>query len=75
MGMRRAFIEYVHRLKQALAPGGSAATKPEPLVKILCDEAGWPQLVGFDPAAKHSKTELEHIIRAYLSKHYCAWHL
>ena len=72
MGMRRTFLEYVHRLKQALSSGGTAVGKPEPLVKIICDEAGWPQLVGFDPAAKHSKTALEDTIRAYLSKHYGA---
>ncbi len=74
MGMRRAFIDYVHRLKQALAASGGTAVKPEPLVKIVNDEAGWPELVGFDAAAKHSKTTLEDILRAYLSKHYGLFH-
>lgn len=69
MHMRRQLIEYVSSLHEALSAGNSgnnAAGK----VRIQCDDAGWPRLVGFDEQTKLSKDELEVIIRAYLNKHY-----
>lgn len=71
MGMRRLLLDYVKRLKDALA-GPQAEATPDSLVTITTDEARWPHLVGFDDGKKWSKEQLEIIIRAYLSKHYGA---
>lgn len=69
MGIRRQLLEYVKRLKEALA-GNHGSGENTSAACVVPDDEGWPELVGFDPLAKLSKDEMEVTIRAYLSAHY-----
>ena len=70
MGIRRELLDYVQRLKDLLAGNTHSRQEKVPLVSVIADEKGWPQLVGFDATAKVAKHELEDVIRGYLNAHY-----
>lgn len=70
MGIRRQLLEYVKRLKEALAGNSGCGENTSTVASVVPDGDGWPQLVGFDSSDKLTKDEMEGIIRAYLSAHY-----
>ncbi len=59
---------YIQSVREA---ANLPADVPSDKVFLKYDEAGFPVLIGFNPSKPLLKTEVEQLIREYLSRHYC----
>ena len=59
---------YIQSVREA---ANMPADVPSDKVFLKYDDSGFPILVGFNPTKPLPKTQVENLIREYLSRHYC----